>query len=73
MLLEKLSVNMSIKIEPSNPPETKPSPELVVHQISEFLFDPDTELTFEPWFQKCKNIFRVDLAYVPEHTKGRLL
>ena len=57
----------------SNPPETKPSPELVVHQISEFLFNPDTELTFETWFQKCKYIFRVDLANVPEHTKVKLL
>ena len=64
---------MSIKTEPSKPPQPKPSPESLVQQTCEFLFDPDTELTFESWFQKCKDIFRVDLAHVPEHAKVRLL
>ena len=73
MLLEKLSMNMSIKTESSNPLEPKPSPESLIQQISDFLFDPDSELTFESWFQKCEDIFRVDLAHVPEHNKVRLL
>ena len=68
MLLEKLSMNMSIKTESSNPPEPKPSPESLIQQASEFLFDPDSELTFESWFQKCEDIFRVDLAHVPDHS-----
>ena len=55
------------------PPEPKPFPESLIQRISEFLFDPDSELTFEPWFQKCEDIFRVDLAHVPEHNKVRLL
>ena len=37
-----------------------------------FLFDTDSELTFESWFQKCEDMFQVDLAHVPEHTKVRL-
>ena len=73
MLLEKLSMNMSIKTEPSNLHEPKPSPESLIQKISEFLFDPDSELTFESWFQKCEDIFRVDLAHVPEHKIVRLL
>ena len=73
MLLEKLSMNMSIKTESSTPPEPKPSPESLIQQIGDFLFDPDSELTFESWFQKCEDIFRVDLAHVPEHKKVRLL
>ena len=73
MLLEKFSMNMSIKSESSNLPKPKPSPEPLIQQISAFLFDPDSESTFESWFQKCEDIFRVDLAHVPEHKKVRLL
>ena len=64
---------MSIKTEPSKPPEPKPSPESLIQVISEFLFDPDSELTSESWFQKCEDIFRVDLAHVSEHEKVRVL
>ena len=71
MLLEKLSMKMNIKTEPSNPPEPKQSPESLIQQISEFLFDPYPELTFESWFQKCEDIFWVDLAHVPEHKKSQ--
>ena len=69
MLLEKLSMYMSIKFEPSNPIEPKPSPESLIQQVSEILFDPDSELTFDSWFQKCEGIFRVDLTHVSEHKK----
>ena len=72
MLLEKLSVNMSIKTDPSNPSEPKPSPESLIQQICEF-FDPDFELTFESWSQKCEDIFHVDLEHVRKHKKVRLL
>ena len=44
MLLEKLSMNMNIRTESSNPPEPKPFPESLIQQISEFLFDRDAEV-----------------------------
>ena len=30
-------------------------------------------IAIEYWFQKCEDIFRVDIAHVPEHRKVRLL
>ena len=70
---ENIYLNMNIINEPSHSPEPKPSPEFLLQQISEFLFDSESRITLESWFQKCESIFRIDLAHVLEHKNVRLL
>ena len=42
-------------------------------QINEFHYDPESDLTFNNWFNKCQDVFRKDLADDPEEKRVRLL
>lgn len=48
-------------------------PDNLVLQISEFHYDPKVDLTFNNWFEICKDIFRKDLADIRKEKRVKLL
>ncbi|CAH8670750.1 unnamed protein product [Schistosoma haematobium] len=64
-LLGKLSIQQEI-------PEHK-SIESYLNPVSEFIFDADNGHTFEAWFGRIEDIFRVEFAAIDDAKKVRLL
>ena len=73
-LIETLTRQFSI--QPGSKPEAvKPSASVdaIVNSITEFSYDPDAGLTFDSWFKRYEDIFRVDLVENDDAWKVRLL
>ena len=45
----------------------------ITSSISEFLYDPDANITFDTWFRRYEDLFKVDLADRDDSWKVRLL
>ncbi|KAF6775728.1 hypothetical protein AHF37_05050 [Paragonimus kellicotti] len=69
MLTHKLS-NQSLGVVTQDHVST---PESMIQQVSEFHFDAIGGVTFDSWFHKYEDIFRVEMAQLPEDKKTRLL
>ncbi|KAA3675813.1 uncharacterized protein DEA37_0005280 [Paragonimus westermani] len=50
-----------------------PTPESMIQQVSEFHFDAIGGVTFDSWFHKYEDIFRVEMVQLFEDEKVRLL
>ncbi|KAM3173686.1 hypothetical protein ACTXT7_012058 [Hymenolepis weldensis] len=48
-------------------------PDNIVLLVSEFHHDSEEDLIFNNWFDKCKDVFRKDLADIREEKSDRIL
>ncbi|CAH8589626.1 unnamed protein product [Dicrocoelium dendriticum] len=71
-LIELLSQKLNIQSE-SPTTTARPSVDALAASITEFVFDGLNGLTFESWFLKYEDIFRVELADQDDAWKVRLL
>ncbi|VDD78288.1 unnamed protein product [Mesocestoides corti] len=54
-------------------PTSLPSIDGLTNSISEFSYDPENGVTFESWYRRFEDLFRVDLASQDDTWKVRLL
>ncbi|KAM3185228.1 hypothetical protein ACTXT7_006812 [Hymenolepis weldensis] len=67
--MEQFTMNLN-----PNPYHSENSiPNNFVLQINEVNHGPEVDLTFDNWFDKCKDVFRKYLADIPEEKIFRLL
>ncbi|KHJ40603.1 hypothetical protein D918_09378 [Trichuris suis] len=50
-----------------------PSIDSISNSISEFTYDAENGLTFESWFKRYEDVFKVDAASLPDDARVRLL
>lgn len=51
----------------------QPTMESLAQSIAEFVFDPENDVTFDAWFHRYEDIFKVDAAQLDDAAKVRLL
>ncbi|CAH8567690.1 unnamed protein product [Schistosoma mattheei] len=57
----------------SNPTTTAPSVDGIANSISEFHYDPESNVTFDMWFRRYEDLFKFDFANQDDAWKVRLL
>ncbi|CAH8561864.1 unnamed protein product [Schistosoma margrebowiei] len=57
----------------SNPITTAPSVDGITNSISEFHYDPESNVTFDMWFRRYEDLFKFDFANQDDAWKVRLL
>ncbi|CAH8585253.1 unnamed protein product [Schistosoma margrebowiei] len=57
----------------SNPITTAPSVDGIANSISEFHYDPESNVTFDMWFRRYEDLFKFDFANQDDAWKVRLL
>ncbi|CAH8529728.1 unnamed protein product [Dicrocoelium dendriticum] len=73
-LIETLTKNLSLQAgSVTGTSERCPSAETLTQQVCEFRYDADAGITFESWFHKYEDLFRVDLAGASEDKRVRLM
>lgn len=71
-LVEMMSQKLNLKSE-SVSVTNQPSVDAIAASISEFVFDAVSGVTFESWFQKYEDVFRLELAKQEDSWRVRLL
>ncbi|VDP19266.1 unnamed protein product [Schistosoma margrebowiei] len=66
--LKIMQMLTDIKISPPTQPgksnaTTSPSADGIANSIAEFHYDPDSNVTFDMWFQHYENLFKFDFAH----------
>jgi hypothetical protein len=74
-LIEMLAqTRVSTPSAPAQPsPSSVPSIDGIANSISEFSYDPEANVTFDTWFRRYEDLFRVDFAAQDDAWKVRLL
>ncbi|VDP20613.1 unnamed protein product [Schistosoma margrebowiei] len=57
----------------SNPTTTAPSVDGIANSISEFHYDPESNVTFDMWFRRYEDLFKFDFANLDDAWRVRLL
>lgn len=71
MLTKKFTNHLNLNPGQSKNFIPKLCPDKPVSQVSEFHHDPEVDLTFLSWFDKCKCVFRKDLIEIAEENRVR--
>ncbi|GAA50209.1 hypothetical protein CLF_104235, partial [Clonorchis sinensis] len=70
-LVEKLT--QQLKIQPPNSAPDTNSVDSIANSITEFHYDPDAGLTFDSWFRRYEDVFKVELKHKDDAWRVRLL
>ena len=77
MMQQQIKLMEAITTKPSlsaQPPSTVPqSVDHTISSITEFLFDPVANVTFDSWYKRYEDLFNVDLSEQDDAWKVRLL
>ncbi|CAH8655864.1 unnamed protein product [Dicrocoelium dendriticum] len=72
-LMTALTEKLSSSSLQSGSTGSTPSVDNICSSISEFLYDPGAQITFESWYKRYEDLFTVDLASQADAWKVRLL
>ena len=72
-LMEMLAEAKLSSRAPASSPALPQSVDGITNSISEFTYDPDANITFDTWFRRYEDLFRVDFADKDDAWKVRLL
>ena len=72
-LMEMLAEAKLSSQAPASSPALPQSVDGITNSISEFTYDPDANITFDTWFRRYEDLFRVDFADKDDAWKVRLL
>ena len=72
-LMEMLAEGKLSSQAPASSPALPQSVDGITNSISEFTYDPDANITFDTWFRRYEDLFRVDFADKDDAWKVRLL
>ncbi|KAH9588111.1 hypothetical protein MS3_00000116 [Schistosoma haematobium] len=72
-MLADAKLTSSTQPSSSNPTATAPSIDGIANSISEFHYDPESNVTFDMWFRRYEDLFKFDFANQDDAWKVRLL
>ena len=73
-LIQTLTQNLSLQsTSPQSSQENQPPAEFFGNSITEFHYDPEADVTFESWFRRYEDLFRIEYSKFSDDWKVRLL